>query len=689
MRNSFFIASGVALGLVGGLTSCTTPGGTGEAGHHGHDHVHVPAFEVSSLDTSIAPCHDFFQYTSGGWIENNPIPETEGRWGRFNLLGEENNAKLKAIMEELVASEELAKGSHQQLVGDYFYTAMDSAKIEADGLKYIQPYLDAIVAVASIEEMVELLAKHQTMGFGGPYAMYVSPDQKNSEVHVLGFSQSGLGLPDRDYYLKDDERSTGIQEAYRKHIANMFVLAGGEEAKAQADAQAIYDLETKMAEIQMSRVDRRNPYNTYNNMTVADLQASAPGLLIDRYMATRGYDVDTLIVGMPDYAAGLSKLFQSESLDTWKAYMHFHALSSKASQLPKVFVEENFDFYSRTLRGTQEMKPRWKRALAFVGGGLGEQVGHLFADKHFPESSKQQVVDMVENLREVYKDRVMGLTWMGEETKQKALAKLNAFTYKIGYPDKYKDYSDLDVNRESLLMNGISMSQYLSKRNLDKLNKPVDKGEWFMGAHIVNAYYNPSNNEIVFPAGILQPPFFNPDADDAINYGAIGGVIGHEFTHGFDDQGSKYGPDGNLENWWTEEDRANFDLLAQAMIDQYSAYEPLEGVKVNGALTLGENIADLGGLTLGYHAYLKSREGKSAVPDIDGFTDRQRVFLGWAQVWQLSYKDARLANQVLTDPHAPAMYRVVGPMSNMDEFEEAFGCGGDMMRENEERIQIW
>ena len=481
-----------------------------------------------------------------------------------------------------------------------------------------------------------------------------------------------------------------LQEKYRMHLSNMFELYGDDAAEAVRKSQAIYKLEESLAKHMMSRVDRRDPKNTYNKMSFSALNELTPSIDFNAYLLASNMSTDSVIVGQPDFYKGLEEVYNTTSLEDWKDYTSWRILSSAANYMPMAFVEERFDFYGRTLRGTKELKPRWKRTLSATNS-LSEQLGHLFVEQYFSEESKSAVEQMVEDLRSAYKDRIMRLAWMSDATKEKALEKLTAFTYKIGYPNKWKDYSDLELSKESFLMNMQALSAYKTQENYAKLKEPVDKDAWFMGAHIVNAYYNPQNNEVVFPAGILQPPFYNPDADDAINYGGIGGVIGHEFTHGFDDQGSKYGADGNLENWWTEEDRERFDTLANRLIAQYDAYEPIEGVNVNGSLTIGENIADLGGLTLAYHAYLKSREGKPELEPVDGFTDKQRVFLGWAQVWQLHATDAFTRNQVNTDPHSPPKYRVNGPMANMPEFEEAFGCshGGGVAKADEDKIIIW
>lgn len=642
------------------------------------------AFDVKYIDTTVAACDDFFQHTAGGWIAENPIPETETRWGRFNLLRENNKIRVKSILEEVSAGT-YEKGSDEQLIGDLFASAMDSISRNEQGIDPLLPYLEEVVGVASLEDLFTLMGKNKFNGIGAPLSMYVSTDAKDSKAHALYVGQSGIGLPDRDYYLREDSASLVLQQQYRDHIAKVSSLVG-----KQWDVDAIYALEKSMALAMKSRVEMRNSVARYNPMTLEQWQDLAPKMPITAYMNAVGVQVDTLINSAPEYFSRFNDACAETGLESWKQYYQWHIADAAATSLNDEFEQLNFEFYSKTLRGVPKMNPRWKRAQGAVGS-LGDQLGHLYADRYFPEESKAEVEAMVEDLRSAFRDRINGLMWMSDTTKEKALAKLDAFTYKIGYPDEWEDISDLEITRESFFANRKALSQYFTADNLSKLDEPVDKDEWGMGAHIVNAYYNPLNNEVVFPAGILQPPFYNPDADDAINYGAIGGVIGHEFSHGFDDQGSNYGPDGNLENWWSAGDKKRFDELTTRLAEQYDAYEVLPGVNVNGRLTLGENIADLGGLTLAYHAYLKHR-GDNEVAPIDGYTDTQRVFLGWAQVWQMHGRDEYLKNQVVTDPHSPGKFRVNGPMSNMPEFAEAFGgsCeNSGVVKSPEDQIIIW
>ena len=662
----------LALLILGGMVSCVqSPNQTAKLSS---------AFPLEHLDTNVHACDDFFQYTSGGWREANPIPETEVRWGEFNKLRETNKQRLKDLFNE-VAAGAYSKGSDEQLIGDLVASGMDSVARNERGTSELTPFLVEVDGINSLEELFVLMAQNKFYGVSAPVNAYVRTDAKNSKAHALYVGQGGIGLPDREYYLRNDEESMGIQEAYRNHIATMAELTG-----ISIDENAVYALEYALAESMKSRVEMRDAEKRYNPMTISEWQELCPSLPITQYMSELGLQDRGVINSAPEYFSRMeSKEF---SLETWKQYHKWHIIRGASGSLNDALEIASFEFYQKTLRGKPKMNPRWKRVQGSTGM-LGQQVGHLYADRFFPKEHKEEVEQMVEDLREAFRGRIDQLTWMSNETKVKARIKLDAFTYKIGYPNKWEDVSDLEIDRESFFANMKNMSKYFTAKNLAKIDEPVDKSEWGMGAHIVNAYYNPLNNEVVFPAGILQPPFYNPKADAAINYGAIGGVIGHEFSHGFDDQGSKYGPDGNLENWWTAQDKARFDTLTKQLADQYSSYEVLPGVQVNGRLTLGENIADLGGLTLAYYAY-KNWKGTKDVEPIDGFTDEQRVFLGWAQVWQSNGRDEYFKNQVTTDPHSPAQFRVSGTVSNMPEFRNAFGCeDGDNLKPLGEEITIW
>jgi putative endopeptidase len=648
-------------------------------------------FDVANLDTSMSPCSDFYQYIAGGWIKNNPIPSTESRWSNFNILVENNNKKVRTLLDSVAGLEANTGEAYVQHLATYYKSGLDSMAVEEAGLAPLQEVFDRINAMETSADYAALLGYLKSKGIGGPMRSSVGVDDKNSSVHVLNLAQSGIGLPDRDYYLQNNERFEKIRTAYKQHIAKMLEFTGVFSETEQL-AGNIYAFEKALAEVSMPRTEMRKPELTYNKKSFADITSLYPDLALETYFKHNAMAFDSAIVNQPDYLTALSGILKAQSVETLKAYAVWSSLNAYAGYLPHAYVKQDFDFYSTTIRGTKEMKPRWKRTVNAVEQGLGEQVGHLFVDRYFPEDNKLVIQNLVENLRTAYRERIKQLSWMSEETKEKALEKLMGFTYKIGYPDKWDAFEGLEVNSAVYLENAMAIKAYSIKENIQKLKKEVDRNEWFMPAHIVNAYYNPSFNEVVFPAGILQPPFFNPEADMAINFGGIGGVIGHEFSHGFDDQGSKYNVEGNLENWWTDMDSTSFSERTGLMVAQYGAYEPILESFVNGELTLGENIADLGGLTLGYYGYKAGMEnGDYSGEDIDGFTWQQRIFMGWGQVWQVNQTDEATRNQVLTDPHSPARYRVIGPMSNMPEFAQAWGCspGDEMVRAETERVEIW
>jgi putative endopeptidase len=629
-------------------------------------------FSLANLDSSVHVCENFFQFTSGGWLESNPIPDTEGRWGQFQILDQITKERMRGLLDSLTALPNLKRGSQEQLLADLYFTGMDSSARDKAGAAPLEPMLSKVRGATNVEALPVLFARMKQWGASAPFSWSARPDKKASNVNVLYISQSGLGMPDRDYYLKDDEKSTAIRLAYLDYVQQLFELSGQPANEAAQKANMVLAVETRLAESQMSRTENRSPERTYNPYKIAD--ANQTLFPFTPYLEQFGITTENVIVSQPDYMKALKKAMSDLDISNWVAYLEFHLLHAHAPRLSSAFEAASFDFNSRTIKGVKSMQPRWKRVQSDLNV-LGEQMGYLYVSRYFPETSKEKISEMVTNIREAYRGRISQLSWMGPETKMKALEKLDAFTWKIGYPDAWKDWSDLRIDRKSYFDNMLAVHQYRLNLDVAKIDQPVDKSEWYMGAHIVNAYYNPAFNEIVFPAAILQFPFFDPRADDAINYGAIGGVIGHEFTHGFDDQGSKYDANGNLENWWTKDDRERFDALANKIVEQYDSYEPVHGVHVNGRLTLGENIADLGGLTLAYNAFVNSRSMfEEADSLIDGFTGRQRVFLGWAQVWQSNATEAYLRNMVLTDPHAPAYFRVNGPVVNIPEFYAAFGC---------------
>jgi putative endopeptidase len=649
----------------------------------------IAAFPLSNLDTTVSPCEDFYQYAIGGWLKANPIPSTESRWSSFNVVRDSNNAKLKKILLEF-SSGSYGKGSIEQQIGDFYKSAMDSTKIEELGMQPIQAELDRIDQVKTAADVMEIAAHHRMIGVGTLNGIYIGQDDKNSERYITHLYQSGLGLPDRDYYLKDDEKSVEIQQAYLSHLGKMLTLSGIKNADATANT--IYNLEKKLATRSMTRVERRDPEKTYNKYAIADLSNLGEQIDWKQYFSNIGLEnVDEVIVSQPDFLKGMNEFLQLVPIEDWKAYLKWKLIDAYANDLSSAFEKQNFEFYGTTLSGRKEMKPRWERALNKVNGNLGQLLGKAFVERHFPEEAKADVSQMVENLRTVFRQRINGLEWMSEETKKKAIEKLEAFNKKIGYPDKWRDYSSLEITADNQVQNVMNANKFNFEYMINKLGKPVDKDEWAMSPQTVNAYYSSSKNEIVFPAGILQPPFYSPDADDALNYGGIGAVIGHEFTHGFDDQGSKYDAKGNLESWWTNEDRERFDARTDVVVKQFDAYEPLEGLHVNGQLTLGENIADLGGATLAYYALEEELEKKGKPEDIDGFTYQQRFFLGWAQVWHMNMTEQELRKRIATDPHSPGEYRVKGPLANMSEFAKAFGCSEEsfMVNTDSSKAVIW
>lgn len=645
------------------------------------------AFDLSNIDSAVSPCDNFYKYAIGNWQLNNPVPSTEGRWMSFNILAEDNRKKIQGILDESLKVENPTKGSDQQLIQDFYKSALDTVNRSKRGMATLKKFMERVDNISDRESLNERFASLRKSGVSTPVSFYVSRDAENSNEYIVYSGQSGLTLGDKSYYLKEDEKFVDIRTKYVRLVDEMFNLAGMEQ---DGVGELVLDLETKLANISWDRKDLRDADKTYNKMTVAAFDEMLPNLNIGQMLNTLQLGkAENMVVRTVSFYEGLDKLMDEVSVDEWKTYLKWHVLSRYASHINDEFEQKSFDFFSTTMQGVKEMRPRSERILRMVDGSLGEPLGKLFVEKYFPEESKQYMSNLIENLRGAYKQSILNLTWMGDSTKDKALKKLEAFTYKIGYPDKWRDYSGLDISPDEYLQNVINISEFGFQFMVDKLGKPVDKDEWHMSPQTVNAYYNSSGNEIVFPAGILQPPFFHPSFDDAINYGGIGGVIGHEFTHGFDDQGSKYDWNGNKQNWWTDDDRARFQKLTQALADQYSSYEVLPGEFVNGQLTLGENIADLGGTTLAYAALEKVMEGKED-PMIDGFSWQQRFFLGWANVWKGNITEEALRNRILTDPHSPAEQRVLGPLANLPQFEQAFGCEGKaMVKPDSTRIKIW
>jgi putative endopeptidase len=649
----------------------------------------VPGFDVSSLDSTVKACDDFDTYVNGGWKKKNPIPGTESRWGAFNVLDKENKeVRLRGIINEIVKLEDRKNGSEEQQIADYYQSYLDTATIEKRAITPLKPYLDKINGVQSLKDLASVSGELQKVGVSSVVGLGVEADLRNSKINVLYQGQDGLSLGERSYYERTDSSTVKVREEFVKHVDKMFSLASFPEQKA---GQTILDFETKLAKLQLTNVELRDPVKTYNKMSFKGFQSLTPDFDMETFADKQDIKTDSIVVQNKPYLENVNKLLKATPLATLKLYTKWQLLTRFAGYLPKSFDQENFRFFATVMRGTKQQKARVERAIRSTDGLLGMPLGKLFSKKYFPEEDKKKVSDMIENVRTVYGERIDKLSWMSDSTKAKAHKKLKAFTYKIGYPDKWKDYSSIEIAKDKLFENAIAASLFAHKEEIEKIGKPVDKAEWLMTPQTVNAYYNPLNNEIVFPAGILQPPFYNRNADDAINYGGIIAVIGHEFTHGFDDQGSQFDDEGNLKNWWTASDRANFDKLTKRYIDYFSGIEALPGFKINGALTIGENVADLGGLTLAYYALEKSLKGKAEPAPIDGFNWKQRFFLGWAQVWHMNTTNEALRNQVQTDPHSPAKDRINGPMPHLKEFQAAWNCsaGSKMILPDSARIVIW
>lgn len=647
--------------------------------------------DPANMDTTVRPGDNFFMYANGTWLKNNPVPASETRWGSFNTLVEDNYKALHELLNEAANKTDAAKGSAEQKVGDFYRSGMDSAAIDKAGMEPAKPVLARIDAIQDPQGIINEAAVMHTEGIGQLFGFYVAPDDKDVTKQICQFFQGGLGMPDRDYYFKTDERTTKIRDAYKEYLVKMHTLMGDDEATAKKKAEDIFKLETALAGASMTRVDMRDPYKLYNKFNVEGLNKLTPNINWNTTFEKLGIKgQDSCIVGMPAFFQEVSKQLTATPLDVWKTYLKFHTINDLSPYLASNFDNAHFDFYGKTVRGQQEQKPRWKRVLAMVDGSIGELLGKMYVDKHFKPEAKARMMELVNNLATTYAERIKRLDWMSAETKEKALGKLNTFMKKIGYPDKWKDYSKLDIEGNNYVANIIAASRFEYDYNINKLGKPVDKTEWGMSPPTVNAYYNPAFNEIVFPAGILQYPFFDMEADDAVNYGGIGGVIGHEMTHGFDDQGRQYAADGNLKDWWTKEDAEKFTQKANVVVNQYNSFTVLDTVHVNGELTLGENLADLGGLAIAYEAFKKTKQGQSD-EKIDGFTPDQRFFLSWAQVWRANTRDEEMASRIMTDPHSPNQWRCNGPLSNMTEFYQAFNVqpGDKMYRPENERAKVW
>ena len=651
--------------------------------------VLISGVNKANIDMTVRPQDNFYRYVNGGWIKNNNIPGDKTAIGSFYDLRDEADDKVKAIIEELAATTNLRMGSDEQKVADLFRSYMNTDARDAAGIAPIQSILDEINNLKDKAALAAFFAKSQTYGINSPLAFYVSVDAKDSSSYATHVWQNGLGLPDKDYYFNDAERFVKLRKGYLAHIEKMYDLAGFENG--QVVAKKIMAMETQLAKFHWTRVETRDSEKRYNKYNVADLNTITDQFNWKTYLAAQGVASEkTLIVNQPSFVKGFGKVFANTSLDDWKSYLTFHTLSNFSSSLTSAFNSENFDFYSKQLSGRQEQRPLWKRGVSVVNSNLGEVIGKVYVSRYFTPQAKSRMSQLVENLRDSYASSINDLAWMSDKTKKAAHRKLAAFKTKIGYPDKWEDYSTLEIKADDLVGNLMRSGQLSHQKSIEKLGDPIHTWEWGMTPQTVNAYYNPTVNEIVFPAAILQPPFFNMAADDAVNYGGIGAVIGHEMGHGFDDQGSRYDADGNLRNWWTETDLTAFKERANNLVEQYNNYAVFDDLNVNGALTLGENIGDLSGVTIAYKAYKKSLNGKEA-PIIDGLTGDQRFFMGFTQIWRAKTVEKSLRNKVATDPHSPAEFRALGALSNTPEFYKAFNVkeGDAMYIAPEKRVKIW
>ncbi|MCX6164407.1 MAG: M13 family metallopeptidase [Ignavibacteriae bacterium] len=630
-----------------------------------------PAIDKNNMDLSVKPGDDFFSYVNGTWNKNNPIPPDMGRYGAFDELIENNRKQINSLIEE--ASSKPVKGTNKQKIGDFYLSGMDEVKIDALGYEPIKSDLDKIKSLSTKSDLIKFTAYLHSYGIYPIFYAGGTIDDKNSNYVITLLYQSGLGLPDKNYYFKEDERSKAVREEYLKQIGRMLNLIGNDESTANNKAKIIYDIELKLAEIAYTKTDLQEPSKNYNKMNLQELITLSGGFDWTLYFKEFGLsEPGDINVAQKPYFEGLGKIFEQVSLDDWKYYFEWVLLRNNANLLSSNIVEQNFEFSGKFMTGAKEMRPRWKRVTDVISGSLGDVLGELYVEKYFPPTSKKRVIELVENLRLALKDRIQRLAWMSDVTKQNAIEKLEKINVKIGYPDKWKDYYSLEIDR-NIYFENIQKSRHLEfLRNIKKIGKPVDKTEWGMTPQTVNAYYNPKRNEIVFPAGILQPPFFWADADDAVNYGGIGVVIGHETSHGFDNHGRQFDKDGNMTDWWTEEDAKNFDNQTQVLVDQFNNYKMLDTLHVDGKMTLGENIADLGGVSISLEALKKAWEKNPPQKEIDGFTPLQRFFLSFGQIWKGSIRDKELMRRLREDEHSPSEARVNGTVYNVPEFYEAF-----------------
>lgn len=654
------------------------------------ENVQAGGIDLNNLDRSVSPEADFYQFACGGWMKAHPLTDEYGRFGSFDLLAENNRQQMKELIEGLAANP-AEQGTIARKIGDLYNIAMDSTKLNADGGAPIKPQLEKIAAVKDRKALNQLIAEMTRQGFGPYFGVYIGPDDMNSGMNLVQTYQGGLGLGDRDYYIKEDEHNTEIRTKYEAHVAKMFQLAGWTEKEAGKAATEVMAIETQLAKASYEKVKMRDPHANYHKMSVEELKKNIPGIDWDVYFATLGLQgITELNVGQPEPIQEVASILNTVDLEAQKSYLQWKVIDAAASYLSDDFVTENFEFNGKVLSGVKEMKPRWKRAVATVDGAMGEAVGQMYVEKYFPAAAKERMVKLVGNLQQALGERIQGLEWMSDETKAKALEKLAAIYVKVGYPEKWRDYAALEIKDDSYWFNILRSNEFDFNYMLSKAGKPVDKTEWLMTPQTVNAYYNPTTNEICFPAGILQYPFFDMNADDAFNYGAIGVVIGHEMTHGFDDQGRQYDKDGNLKDWWTAEDAKNFEARAQVLVNWFDSIEVLPGLHANGQLTLGENIADHGGLQVAFQAFHNATKN-APLGEVDGFTPEQRFYLAYANVWAANIREEQIRFLTQMDVHSLGRWRVNAALPHINGWNEAFNIKeGDLMYlAPDNRASIW
>ena len=646
-------------------------------------------FDTVRMDRSVDACEDFFEYANGAWLKSTEIPASESRWGTFNILADNNNVILRQVLEAASANKNPA-GSDAQLIGDFYSSCMDEKAIEKAGIKPIKPFLDAIATVKTTNDLQRQIGLLHNAGIPSVFSFGGGPDLKNSNSVIANAGQGGLSLPNRDYYTNTDDKSAEIRAKFVEYVTNMFTHLGDSPDVAAANAKIVIEMQTRLAKASLTPVERRNPDNNYNKIALSSAQEVTPNFSWQSYLTTRNAPAISELNLVPNkFFAEVNSMMKDTSIADWKTYLRFMTVNSAAPMLAKKYSDEHFNFFNRYLSGQKERQPRWKTCVQQTDNNLGEALGFEYAKRAFTPAAKARMNELIDNLMAAMTDRVSNLAWMSDTTKEQARAKLATFKRKIGYTDNPRGYKGLTIDRKGYASNQLRSNQFQIARNFQDIGKPRDRTRWGFSPPTVNASYSPVDNTITFPAGILQPPFFNFDADDAINYGAIGGVIGHEVTHGFDDSGSRFDADGNLKTWWTPEDKTKFDERTACVVKQFDGYEVQPGLFINGKLTLGENIGDFAGLTVSYDAFMRSLVGKPRPADIDGFTPEQRFFLGWAQVWAGKYTPEAERTQVKGNPHSLPRWRVNGPLSNMPQFAKAFGCKTGQKMVRKDACEIW